>query len=65
MEEKLEQANKNIEQLVSKVVRYEMDESKAYCIRDTKDCSGSPCMECKRKYFNALSKEMLSKYIVN
>lgn len=63
--DKLEQANSNIKQLVAKIVRYTMDESQSYCIKDVKDCSGTPCVECKRKYFNKLSKEMLSRYIVN
>lgn len=64
MEAKLQQANKNIEQLVLKIVRGQAEELNGYCVKGAIDCDSSQCTKCKIQHFIDVKDAMLKKYTV-
>lgn len=70
MEDKLKQANSNIEHLINKVLQFKMEAKESYCYfpRERFDekwnCDDLNCSDCKKKYYNAMKKELQDEYII-
>lgn len=69
MEEKLKQANDNIETLVKEIVKMRREKNEMYCVHprekyDIENFCEDKCEECKDKYYNEVKEYLLEKYQV-
>jgi len=70
MEDKLKQANINIEHLIDKVLQFKMEAKESYCYfpRERYDekwnCDNLKCSDCREKYYNNIKTKLYEEYIV-
>ena len=70
MEEKLKQANDNIDYLINRIISLKAERSSGNCsyprerFDEKWDCDKKKCSDCRNKYYNDMEKEMLDKYII-
>jgi hypothetical protein len=69
MEEKLKQANENIEILITEIIKFRREKNSMYCVHprekyDIENFCDDKCEECKNEFYSNMKEYLLKEYQV-